>query len=119
MAKVRKLTPCENQGKHHIFVRVIDSNGGGLNNIPVRISWGPNSQDNIIAKTESKEKGDGFIEYAMFKGTYSVSIDGAKSEVASGITGDFQVDEACQESGNAVGNSLFHASFEVVIQRTF
>ncbi len=119
VVKVRKLTPCENEGKHHIFVHVLDANGVGLNNVPVKISWGPNSGDSIITKTEEKEKGAGYVEYAMFKGTYSVSIAGAKTEVASGITPDFQRDEACEETGNQVANSLFHASFEVIFQRTY
>ena len=119
VVKVRKLTPCENEGKHHIFVRVIDASGVGLNNIPVKISWGPNSGDDVITKTEAKNKGDGYVEYAMFKGTYSVSIVGAKTEVASGITPDYQTDELCPQTGNSVANSLFHASFEVVFQRTY
>ena len=48
-----------------------------------------------------------------------VAIAGAKTQVASGITPDFQVDEPCVETGNQVGNSLFHASFEVIFQRTY
>ncbi len=119
VAKVRKLTPCENAGKHHIFIRVLSASGQGLNNVPVKIAWGPNSQDHVINHTEPKDRGDGFIEYAMFKGTYSVEVMGAKSQVASGITADYQTDEACEATGDAVGNSLFHASFEVVLQRTF
>lgn len=119
VVKVRKLTPCENEGNHHIYIRVLDANGAGMNNVPVRISWGANSSDGVNAKTEAKDRGNGFIEFAMFKGTYSVEIIGAKTEVASGITPDYQVDEPCVASGNMVGNSLFHASFEVVFQRTF
>jgi hypothetical protein len=72
-----------------------------------------------LAKTETKDKGPGHIEYAMFKGTYSVEVMGAKSQVASGITPDFQVDELCAETGNSVANSLFHASFEVIFRRTY
>lgn len=117
--KVRKLTACENEGNHHIYIHIIDANGTGLNNVPVKISWGLNTGDSVIAKTENKDKGPGFIEFAMFKGTYSVQVMGATSQVASGITPDFQVDEACSSSGNAVGNSLFHASFEVVIERRY
>lgn len=117
--KVRKLTACENEGNHHIYIHIIDANGTGLNNIPVKIAWGLNTGDSVIAKTETKDKGPGYIEFAMFKGTYSVQVMGGTSQVASGITPDFQVDEACSTSGNAVGNSLFHASFEVVIQRRY
>ena len=117
LVKVRKLTPCENESKHHIFVHVIDANGNGLNNIPVKIAWGTNTNDSVTVKTEVKEKGDGHIDYAMFKGTYSVSVLAGSSQVASGITPDYQKDEPCPTSGNAVANSLYHASFEVVFQR--
>jgi hypothetical protein len=57
------------------------------------------------------------VEFAMFKGTYNVRVDGAKSQVASGITPDYQKDELCTENGNSVANSLYHASFEVLIQK--
>lgn len=116
---VRKLTACENGGNHHIYIHVIDINGNGLNNVPVKIAWGANASDNVVAQTEAKDKGDGFIEFAMFKGTYSVQVMGAKAQVASGITPDYQVDERCDATGNPVGNSLYHASFEVIIQRMY
>lgn len=119
LVKVRKLTACENESNHHIYIHVVDANGMGIDNLPVKISWGPNSGDNVIAKTEAKNGGHGFIEFAMFKGTYTVEIMGAKTEIARDITPDYQVDEPCVASGNAVGNSLFHASFEVVFQRTY
>src|SRR5688572_23142029 len=38
---VRQLTACENQSRHHIFIRVVDSAGQGLNGIPVKIQWAP------------------------------------------------------------------------------
>ena len=116
---MRKLTPCENEGNHHIYIHVIDANGNGLNNVPVKISWGTNANDSVIAETEAKDKGNGFIEFAMFKGTYSVQVMSGKSQIASGITPDFQVDETCPATGNTVANSLYHASFEVIIQRTY
>ncbi|RME48985.1 MAG: hypothetical protein D6796_05520, partial [Caldilineae bacterium] len=119
LVKVRKLTPCENQGNHHIYIHVVDANGRGINNVPVKISWGTNANDSIIAKTEAKDKGDGYIEFAMFKGTYNVQVLGGSSMVASGITADFEKDEACDATGNPVGNSLYHASFEVVFRRTW
>jgi hypothetical protein len=119
IASVRQLTACENQGKHHIFAHVIDAAGNGLNGIPVLICWGPGENDCAQPITESKERGKGWVEFAMFKGVYTVQIEGAKSQVASGITPDFQVDELCVENDNPVANSRFHASFEVTIQRTW
>jgi len=119
IASVRQLTPCENEGKHHIFIHVIDKAGNGINNLPVRVCWAPGETNCAKPLTETKTKGVGWIEFAMFKGTYSVQVADAKSQVASGITPDYQVDQRCNTSGNNVANSLYHASFEVIFQRTW
>ncbi|MGC8878106.1 MAG: cyclic nucleotide-binding domain-containing protein [Anaerolineae bacterium] len=117
IASVRQLTPCENEGKHHIFVRVIDQFGNGVDGVPLKICWGPGDNDCARPITETKSRGKGWVEFAMFKGTYNVRVDGAKSMVASGITPDYQLDEICPETGNPVANSRYHASFEVIIQK--
>ncbi len=117
IASVRQLTPCENEGKHHIFVHVIDQFGNGIDGVPVRICWGPSDNDCARPLTETKSRGKGWVEFAMFKGTYNVRVDGAKSMVASGLTPDYQLDELCPETGNPVANSRYHASFEVIIQK--
>jgi hypothetical protein len=117
IASNRKLTPCENQGNHHIYAHVIDINDNGLNGVPLKICWGPGTDDCARPITETKDRGPGWVEFAMFKGVYSIQVDGAKSQVASGITPDFQLDELCVENDNPVANSRFHASFEVIIQR--
>jgi hypothetical protein len=119
IASVRQLTACENEGKHHIFIHTVDSNGNGLDNIPLKICWGVGPDDCAHPLTETKDEGIGWVEFAMFKGVYSVQVDGAKSQVASGITPDYQLDELCPETDNPVANSRFHASFEVIIQRTW
>ena len=117
IASVRQLTPCENEGNHHIYIRVIDQSGAGLNGIPLKVCWSTGENDCGRPITETKERGAGWVEFAMFKGTYNVRVDGAKSMVASGITPDYQKDEICAATGNGVANSLFHASFEVIIQK--
>ena len=117
IASVRQLTPCENEGKHHIFVHVIDQFGNGIDGVPVKICWGPSDNDCARPITETKSRGKGWVEFAMFKGTYNVRVDGAKSMVASGLTPDYQLDELCPETGNPVANSRYHASFEVIIQK--
>ncbi len=122
LKSVRQLTPCENRGKHHIFVKVEDATGQGIDGVPVKIQWAATADGFIIAKTETKTnlKGSmepGHIDFAMFKGTYSVEVQGGTSEVATGITPDFGVNESCGEDTTA--NSLFHLSFEVIFQRTF
>jgi CRP-like cAMP-binding protein len=119
IASVRQLTACENEGKHHIFIQVIDKNGNGLNGVPLKICWAPGDDNCAEPITESKSEGQGWVEFAMFKGVYSVQVAGAKSQVASGITPDYQLDELCPTSGNPVANSRFHASFAVTIQRTW
>ena len=119
---MRQLTPCENESKHHIFIKVQDPSGQGINNVPVKVQWAPTADGFVVVKTETKtsllgQPEPGRIDFAMFKGTYSVEIQGGTSEIASGITPDYGVNEACGE--NAVANSLFHISFEVIFQRTY
>lgn len=122
LKSVRQLTPCENRGKHHIFVKVQDPSGQGINGVPVKIQWAPTADGFVVAKTESKTNLQGQIEpghidFAMFKGTYQVEIQGGTSEIASGITPDFGTNEACGEDTTA--NSLFHLSFEVIFERAY
>jgi hypothetical protein len=106
-------------GKHHIFIKVQDPSGQGIDGVPVKIDW---VGDSVVTKTETKTdlKGildPGRIDFAMFKGTYSVQVQGGSSDIATGITPDYGVDEPCGES--AVANSLFHISFEVIFERTY
>jgi hypothetical protein len=116
IVKLRQLTPCENQGKHHIFVKVQDAAGHGIDGVQVRICWGDPPGNCARMTTETKSLGAGWIEFAMFKGTYAVTVLDAASETASGLTPDFAVDEACD--GNEVANSRYHISFEVVFERS-
>ncbi|MCL4300902.1 MAG: cyclic nucleotide-binding domain-containing protein [Anaerolineae bacterium] len=122
LVSVRQLTPCENHGKHHIFVQVRDATGQGINGVPVKIQWAPVEDGFVIAKTETKQNltgqlEPGHIDFAMFKGTYSVEIQGGTSQKAEGITPDYGVNEACGE--DATANSLYHQSYEVIFQRTY
>lgn len=119
---VRQLTPCENQSKHHIFIKVEDANGQGINGIPVKIQWSPVVDGSVIAQTETKtdllgQTDVGRIDFAMFKGSYTIEVMGGTSEIAGPVTPDYGTNEACGE--NAVANSLYHISFEVIFQRTF
>ncbi|HEY85218.1 MAG TPA: hypothetical protein G4N96_08935 [Chloroflexi bacterium] len=117
--QLRKLTACENMGNHHLYIQVKDAAGEGINDIPVEIRWGAGAGDNIIAKTKTDINYDGNVQegivvFTMFKGTYAVSILDGDGQVGSGITADYQVDEYC---GEALGNSLYHASFELIFQQ--
>jgi hypothetical protein len=122
LVSIRQLTPCENHGKHHIFVHVRDASGQGINGVPVKIQWAPVPDGFVVTKTETKQnlKGElepGHIDFAMFKGTYEVEIQGGTSQIAQGITPDYGVNEACGD--DATANSLYHQSYEVIFQRTF
>lgn len=115
LVKVRRLTACENMGGHHIYIDVLDKEGNGLPGVPVWVSWGG---EGVELMTGSKpERGPGAVEFPMYKGTHSVEIKGARSEIATGITPDIPVDEACGDVATA--NSLYHYSYEVVFQRTY
>jgi hypothetical protein len=116
---MRQLTACENAGKHHIFIRVIDANGQGIDGANLKITKGV---ETFTAKTETKQnlRGElepGHVDFAMFKGTYFVEILGAKSQVIGPISPDIPLNELCPETGNGVANSLFHYSFEVIFTK--
>jgi hypothetical protein len=99
---------------------VVDLQGNGIPGITLKVAWGPNENDWAPAETGHKlERGPGFVEFAMFHGTYTVEVMGAKSEKAEGLTVDMAQAETCEETGNPVGNSLYHWSYDVVFERTY
>jgi CRP-like cAMP-binding protein len=119
---VRELTPCENRGKHHIFIKVEDANGQGINNVPVKVQWAAGPDGHIIVPTETKtdltgQLEPGRIDFAMFKGSYTVEVMGGTTEIAGPVTPDFGQNEPCGE--DATANSLYHISFEAIFQRTY
>jgi hypothetical protein len=120
VVSVRKLTPCENRGKHHIFIWVRDQAGNGLNGVPVKIQWADTRDGFVIANTETKTDLSGTpqagrIDFAMFKGNYWVSIYGEPGEVAGPVTPDDAVNEPCGE--DQLANSPYHKSFEIIFER--
>jgi len=119
---IRQLTPCENEGKHHIFIQVQDATGQGVNGVPVKIKWAETKDGSVIANTETKtnltgQPEPGHIDFAMFKGSYVVEVMGGSSEVTKPITPDYGTNESC--GPNSVANSLFHLSFQVIFRRTY
>jgi CRP-like cAMP-binding protein len=122
LKSVRQLTACENQGKHHIFIKVEDATGQGINGVPVKVEWSPVPDGHVLVNTETKTslKGElepGRLDFAMFKGNYTVQVMSGTSDITDPITPDYGTGEACGE--NAVANSLYHISFEVIFQRTY
>ncbi len=116
IVSVRELTPCENMGRHHIFIKVQDTAGRGINGVPVRVCWAEPPDGCALPITETLSAGDGWIEFAMFRGMYSVKVADGTSEVASGLTADYAVDEPCGDDEDA--NGLYHISFEVIFERS-
>lgn len=129
LIEMRRLTPCENRGKHNIFVRVIDPAGNGVNGLWA-VQAAANNAGQIMdnRQTEDKdywvlERQAGRTDFAMFKGAeYMVFIseDGtnpANSDVALPLHSNFTDEANCSDGGG--GNTLFHNSFSVVFQKNF
>ncbi|MDM8527033.1 carboxypeptidase-like regulatory domain-containing protein [Anaerolineales bacterium HSG24] len=107
---VRQLTPCENEGKHHIFIYVEDKQGNGIPDVQLRVFW---PDDGVDVVTGLKGEHLGLVDFPMFKGSYWVEILDGNGQTVGPITPDIAEDQLCEESGNPVGNSLFHYSYEV------
>jgi len=119
----RRLTPCENRGKHNIFVKIVDAAGNPVDG--VTLVQVPHGQiGNVLDKAVSGIKGPGLAEFVMWKGAeYDVyiSADGvnpANTEIAQQLHSNF-TDEAMCNDGGGGGNTLFHNSFNVIFQKNF
>jgi len=112
---VRQLSPCENEGKHHIFIHVRDKEGHGIPGVRVHITW-PSGE--TYATTGHKlEVHPGFVDFAMFKGSYTLQLADLDSEIVGPLTPDIARSEMCDKTGNPVANSMYHYSYEVVFQQ--
>jgi CRP-like cAMP-binding protein len=120
LISMRRLTPCENRGMHHVFVTVQDAAGNPLDGVVLIQSNDGNPAD-VLDRTVSGAKGPGKAEFAMWKGAqYMVFVSGGdglpgSTDIARGLTSGF-TDEALCDDGSG-GNTLFHNSFEVIFQR--
>jgi hypothetical protein len=112
---VRQLTACENEGKHHLFVYVKDLSGQGITGARLRVSW-PSGEATMMTG-EKTHIDPGFVDFAMFKGSYTVQLLDQVAEIAGPITPDIPRNEECAETGNGVANSLFHYSYEIIFQK--
>lgn len=112
---VRQLTACENEGKHHLFIYVKDMNGIGMPGVRVQVAW-PGGEATMT--TGQKTHIDpGFVDFAMFKGSYTVQVLDYISQSGGPITPDIPRSETCADTGNSVANSLYHYSYEIVFQK--
>jgi len=122
LTEMRRLTPCENKGKHHIFVKVVDAAGNPVDG--VTLVQAPADQiGSVLDKAISGAKGPGLAEFVMWKhAEYAIyeSDDGANpgnSDIAKPLHSNF-VDEATCSDGEG-GNTLFHNSWNVIFQKAF
>ncbi len=113
-ATVRQLTACENQGKHHIFVYVVDGQGNGLPNQQVKISW---VGGEAVLTTGTKRDHPGLADFAMFKGNYFAEMLNASSNRVGPISPNIPRNETCAENNNPEANSLYHYSFVVMFKK--
>jgi len=122
LVEMRRLTPCENRGNHHIFIKVVDAAGNPVDGVTL-VQTPAGQIGNVLDKTTSGTKGPGKAEFIMWKGAeYAVyvSADGVNptsSDIAQPLHSNF-TDEAICEDG-AGGNTLFHNSFSVIFKKMF
>jgi CRP-like cAMP-binding protein len=129
LVEVRRLNPCENRGKHNIYVKVIDANGNGVNGIWVIQSVAGNP-GNIVDKKRTEQKDywlmnpeNGRVTLDMYKhGGYSVFIsnDGvnpASTDITQKLASDFPDEANCPDGGG--GNTLYHNSFSVIFRKNW
>ena len=119
----RQLTPCENRGKHNIFVKVVDAGGNPVDGVTL-VQGSAGQPGNVMDKTVTGTKGPGLAEFAMWKGgTYDVyvSADGvnpSNTEIATQMTSGLPDELECNDGGGG-GNTLFHNSFTVTFRKNF
>lgn len=79
IVEVKWRNEANSRGKHHIYIDVLDENGGRLNGQPV-VVWWPGGQENL--KTEDKPAPEYACNFPMYTtlGTYNVRVDGLPSE---------------------------------------
>lgn len=127
LVEMRRLNPCENRGKHNIYVRVVDAAGNGVNGVwIVQASGHPG---NIIDKKQTTDRDywimevqSGRNDLIMWKGAeYMVFIsnDGVTpaSDIAQPVHSNFTDEAQCPDGGG--GNTLFHNSFSLVFRKNY
>ena len=120
LVESRRLTPCENRGKHNIFIKIVDAGGNPVDGVML-LQTTHGQIGNVQDKTVSGTKGPGLAEFALWKGaTYDVyvSTDGvnpASSDIAQELHSNFTDEVNCADGGG--GNTLFHNSFNVIFRK--
>ena len=117
LAWARRMTCIENCFNHNLFIDVTDADGNGLAGVTLRVSWDGGQVD--VVTGNKLDVGPGRVEFAMYKGTYSVRVLSAggapvSSDVASGLTVDLPDDTTCTNGGNRT----YHYSYHIVFRRS-
>jgi len=122
LVESRRMTPCENKGKHNIYIKVVDAAGNPVDGVTL-IQTPAGQPGNVLDKTVSGTKGPGKAEFVMWKqAAYDVYVttDGANpanTDIARNLNSNFTDEAMCTTGGG--GNTLFHNSFNVIFQKTF
>ncbi len=124
LVKVRQLTPCENNGNHHIFALVLDKDGKGIPNVDVEFIWDSGSfKDRTGQKVEyipalgiTNQTTTGYVNWPIYKGRTRVRVSNSASDMTDWLRVDLP-DQRCDANDNPIGNSLFHYSYLVVFQK--
>ena len=122
LVESRRMTPCENRGKHNIYIKVVDAAGNPVDGVTL-VQSPADQPGRALDKMVTGEKGPGLAEFVMWKkAEYAVYIsdDGANpanSDIARPLHANYIDEAACSEGGG--GNTLYHNSFNVVFQKNF
>jgi CRP-like cAMP-binding protein len=82
--EARWLNEQESQGKHHIYVEVVDEGGKRIVGQPVMIEWSGGQERLVTEDKPTPEAAANFPMYAVL-GTYSVRVEGLPSESLAGM----------------------------------
>ena len=123
VTEARRMTPCENRGKHNIFIKVVDASGNPVDGVTL-VQTPADQIGNVLDKMVSGTKGPGLAEFVLWKGAqYAVyaTSDGSNpgnSDIARPLHSNFTDEAECSDGGGG-GNTLFHNSFNVVFKKNF
>ncbi len=110
---VHHLTGPENMGNHHIYCDVLDENGKRINGARLTLMQGSALPVFAVVDKPANEAGTNFPLFKADRATIAVVWPDASplpSEQVLGLSSAHPDEE--------VGNTLFHHSFYVVLQRT-
>lgn len=107
VTKVHHLTPKENEGKHHIFVDILDEEGKRIYGAKVKVTWQGGGEALATVDKPLNEPGTNF---PLWKHQVcNLEVIGLPSERVMGLH--------TKHPDEAPGNTLFHHSFMVIFQR--